>query len=126
MSAAWSDESEDEAEPQRRVYMSFATRKGDVREHVSVFTSTFRGWRERSTLRGHQNDYVSYEDVSVLAEWLKLEHSKVRILMSRKEATDLLEKREHLSSPPNSFLSGIPGCEEERADAVLQHLERGW
>lgn len=127
MSAVWSDELEEETDFHRRVYMSLSAREnGREREHVSVFTSTPKGWTERSTLRGHQNDYVSYEDVSVLAEWLKLEHSRVRILTSRTEARDLLEKREHLSSPPNSFLSGIPGDEEERADAVLRHLERGW
>jgi hypothetical protein len=89
-------------------------------------TPTRRGWRTRSTSPSHFNhEYVSYEGIEDVVEWLEGETSRAYI------TTDRAEALEHLSVPYESgCATGYFQCDprltaEERAERVLRHLERG-
>lgn len=94
-----------------------------VKDVLVVVAKTPRGWRSRSVVRDRLNhDYVSHETLFNVLEWMRDDEScRPQILSDRSEAM------EHLCSTKTGFLLGDPSWSSvERAEAVLQHLERGW
>jgi len=92
---------------------------------LAVITPTSDGWRVRSTSRRYNHDYVCYEPLQEVLEWVDLELRRPFVASGRAETLKLLTSSG--SAPRTGYL--LPGgcaSRREEAERALRHLERGW
>lgn len=101
-------------------------------EVVIVLRRTETGWNSRSTMRTmFHHDYLRQESIDNVCGWLRRQLHGTTVLTDRQEAlehlTTLSETNEANPLPRTGFLTGNPmWTPREHAEAVCQHLERGW
>ena len=96
---------------------------------LAVLHATAKGWRCRSSCRGALNhDYVSYESLSDIIDWLRLNLERPYVTLDREETLERLTRPCAWSGVRQSgFVEGDPMWEDSvRAERALEHLELGW
>lgn len=97
---------------------------------TAVLTRRADGWRMRSTNASYQHDYVCYESLSDVMEWIDADLRRPLCATNREEALSLLTASTTSTSSGHrlGFLypSGVEPGSVEEAERVLRHLECGW
>ena len=96
---------------------------------VTTLARTTRGWTSRSSV-SHlmRHDYVSYETLEDVGNWIhRHDMPRYEIMESREAAVARLATLiESSASLPETLVAGDPAkAPTDAAERVLQHLERG-
>ena len=110
-----------------RAYV-FGITPGRAFPTLVVVSPSSDGWAARSTDRSYNHDYICFEDLGEIMEWIDGDLQRTFIAKDRQEALDTLTAKHNGSEHRLGFLypGDVSSGSIEEADTVLRHLERGW